>query len=384
MYALKLELKLNNSEHTRMARHAGYARFCYNLARTLYLGVMDIKVSRTRKIALIKKTFTNFIKKQPEYQWTNTLSSRVYQTAFRAFNSALERFFNGVSGFPNFKRKKGGDSFTVDSSNGPIFLRAGNRIKIPTLGTFRLKESIGYNCCSQTFTISRRAEKWYVSFTIKADRIPPLYHEVCEPTGIDLGVSTFATLSDGTVYQLPNSLKKAKIKLGKLQYRNRNKQLGNRKLGIEASKNAQKFYRNQAKQHADIAQGRRDFLQKTTTEISQKYAHIRIEDLNVSGMVANHKLASSVVDSGFYEFRRFLTYKSPIYGTVVELVDRWYPSSKTCSSCSHVQPMPLQARMFVCESCGNNCHRDLNAAINLASVPKDRVRMASPELTPVE
>jgi putative transposase len=252
------------------------------------------------------------------------------------------------------------------------------------LGTFRLKEAIRYNCCSQTFTISRTADKWYVSFTIKADRIPPLYHEVSEPTGIDLGVSTFATLSDGTVYQLPNSLKKAKIKLGKLQYRNRNKQLGNRKLGIKASKNAQKFYRNQAKQHADIAQGRRDFLQKTTTEISQKYAHIRIEDLNVSGMVANHKLAASVVDSGFYEFRRFLTYKSPIYGTIVELVDRWYPSSKTCSSCSHVQPMPLQARVFVCEACGNNCNRDLNAAINLASVPKDRVRMASPELTPVE
>jgi putative transposase len=384
MYALKLELKLNNCERTRMARHAGYARFCYNKARSLYLGVMDIKVSRTRKIALIKKTFTNFIKKQPEYQWTNTLSSRVYQNAFIAFNSALERFFNGVSGFPNFKRKKCGDSFTVDSSNGPIFLRTGNRIKIPTLGTFRLKEAIRYNCCSQTFTISRTADKWYVSFTIKADKIPPLYHSVSETTGIDLGVSTFATLSDGTVYQLPNSLKTAKIKLGKLQYRNRNKQLGKRKLGMKASKNAQKFYRNQAKQHADIANRRRDFLQKTTTEISQKYSRIRIEDLNVSGMVANHKLAASVVDSGFYEFRRFLTYKSPIYGTVVELVDRWYPSSKTCSSCGHVQPMPLQTRVFVCEACGNNCNRDLNAAINLASVPKDRVRMASPELTPVE
>jgi len=102
MYALKLELKLNNCERTIMARHAGYARFCYNVARTLYMGVMDIKVSRTRKIALIKKTFTNFIKKQPEYQWTNALSSRVYQNAFIAFNNALERFFNGVSGFPNF------------------------------------------------------------------------------------------------------------------------------------------------------------------------------------------------------------------------------------------------------------------------------------------
>lgn len=200
--------------------------------------------------------------------------------------------------------------------------------------------------------------------------------------GIDLGVSTFATLSDGTVYQLPDSLKIATIKLGKLPYRNRNKPLGNRKVGIKSSTNAQKFYRKLAKKHADIAQRRRDFLQKTTTEISPKYAHIRIENLNVSGMLANHKLASSVVDSGFYEFRREITYKSPIYSTVVELVDRWYPSSKTCSSCGHVQPMPLQARVFVCEACGNNCNRDLNAAINLASVSKNRVRMASPELTP--
>ena len=92
-----------------------------------------------------------------------------------------------------------------------------------------------------------------------------MYHEVSEPTGIDLGVSTFATLSDGTVYQLPDYLKRAKIKLGKLQYRDRHQQLANRKVGIKTSKNARKFYRKLAKQHADIANRRRDFLQKTTT-----------------------------------------------------------------------------------------------------------------------
>lgn len=384
MYAIKLELKLNNCERTLMAKHAGYARFCYNLARTLYLGVMDVKVSTNQKIAGIKKTFTNFIKKQPEYQWTNQLSSRVYQNAFIAFKCALERFFKGVSEFPNFKRKKSGDSLTVDSSNGAVFIKAGSRIKIPTLGTFRLKEAIPYNCCSQTFTISRTADKWYVSFTVKAQKVPPLYHPVVQTTGIDLGVSTFATLSDGTTYKLPDSLKLAKIKLGKLQYRNRKKQPGNRKLGMKASKNAQFFYRKQALQHAKIANKRRDFLHKTTTEISQRYAHIRIEDLNVSGMVANHKLAQAISDSGFYEFRRELTYKSPIYGTIVEVVDRWYPSSKSCSSCGHVQPMALCERVFVCGGCHREMNRDLNAAINLAQVPLSQVRMANPELTPVE
>lgn len=343
---------------------------------------MDIKVSLTRKIALIEKTFTNFIKKQLEYQWTNTLSSRVYENAFIAFNSALERFFKGRGGLTNFKRKKSKDSFTVDSSNEAVFQMAGNRIKIPTFGTFCLKEAIQYNCCSQTFTISRRVDKGYVSFTIKADKIPPVYHEVSESTGIDLVVSTFATLSDGTVYQLPDSLKTAKIKLWKLQYRHRHQQLRNIKVGIKASKNARKYERKLAKKYADIANKRRDFLQKTTTEISKKYAYIRIEDLNISGLAANHKLAAAILDSGFYEWRRELTYKSPIYGTVVEGVDRWYPSSKTCSSCGHIQPMPLKERVFVCKACGNSCLRDLNAAINLASVSRDRVRMASPEFTP--
>jgi putative transposase len=104
--------------------------------------------------------------------------------------------------------------------------------------------------------------------------------------------------------------------------------------------------------------------------------------LNIYGRAANHKLAASILDSGLYEFRRELIYKSPIYGTVVEVVDRWYPSSKTCSKCGNIQPMPLSERVFVCEACGNSCHRDLNAAINLASVSGDRVSMASPELTP--
>lgn len=107
-------------------------------------------------------------------------------------------------------------------------------------------------------------------------------------------------------------------------------------------------------------------MQKTTTEISQKYAHIRIEDLNVSGMIANHKLADAISDCGFFEFRRELEYKSAMYGTTVELVDRWYPSSKTCSNCGNIQSMPLKERVFHCQNCSAIINRDLNAAINLA------------------
>jgi putative transposase len=199
-------------------------------------------------------------------------------------------------------------------------------------------------------------------------------------------------LSDGNKIVAPPSLKQAKIKISKEQWRNRNKQLGHRRQGIRASNNAKKYYQLLSKRHARIANVRKDFLQKTTTNISRKYYRIRIEDLNVSGMIANHKLAEAVTSLGFYEFRRMLTYKEAFYGTLVELVDRWYPSSKTCMRCAHaaqtccgsIQPMPLSERVYNCSRCGTTQDRDLNAAINLLNAPLDRVRAASAELTPVD
>ena len=165
-------------------------------------------------------------------------------------------------------------------------------------------------------------------------------------------------------------MKKAKTKLAKLQWRKRaarmlrkrNKQLGNVRKGIRKSKNAGKYYTRLGNRHAQIANQRRDFLQKTTTEISRKYSVIRIEDLNVQCMIANHKLSAAISDLGFYEFRRQMVYKQDNYATRVELVDRWYPSSKTCSCCQHIQPMPLSERVFNCQACGASIDRDLNAA----------------------
>ena len=127
--------------------------------------------------------------------------------------------------------------------------------------------------------------------------------------------------------------------------------LGNRKSGIKTSSKAQESYKILAKQHASIASKRQDYLQKTTTENSNKYAGIRMEDLNLSGMMANQKLGEATSTCGFYKFRRDLIYKSRFYGTKVELVNRWYPSSKTCSACGHIQPMPLTERIFDCECC---------------------------------
>ena len=396
MYAIKRELKLNNKQRTLMAKHAGFSRMVYNYGLSLYsqLDHKEYKGGSSKKIAAIKKILTNYTKKQPEFAWMKDLSSTVYQSAFQALQAAFSRFFKGLGKYPKFKRKKDSNSFTVYDCHGVVLLDSGKKIKIPTLGRFRLKEPLDARYVTQTFTISRKGDRWFVSFSVDAEKLPPLYHEKTQ-VGIDLGVKCFATLSDGTTYVCaacaqrvaPKPLKKAKTKLAKLQWRNcaprmlrkRNKQLGNVRKGIRKSKNAAKYYIRLGNRHAQIANQRRDFLQKTTTEISRTYSVIRIEDLNVQGMIANHKLSAAISDLGFYEFRRQLVYKQQNYATRVELVDRWYPSSKTCSCCNHIQPMPLCERVFNCEKCGASIDRDLNAAINLMQAPEDKIGRATTE-----
>jgi len=380
MYAIKRELKLNKKELTKLAKHAGFSRMVYNYGLSLYSQIdhKEYKGGSSKKIAAIKKILTNYTKNQPEFAWMNELSSKVYQSALQALQTAFSRFFKGLGEYPTFKRKKDSNSFTVYDGNGVVLLDSGKKIKIPTLGTFRLKEPLDARYVTQTFTISRTGSRWFVSFSVDAEKIPPLYHEKTK-VGIDLGINCFATLSDGSNYSAPKPMKKAKTKLAKLQWRNRNKQLGNVRQGVRKSNKAAKYYIRLRNRHAQIANQRRDFLQKTTTEISRKYSVIRIEDLNVQGMIANHKLSAAISDLGFYEFRRQLVYKQQNYATRVELVDRWFPSSKTCSCCNHVQPMPLNERVFNCQSCGFQIDRDLNAAINLLQAHDDQIGRATPE-----
>ncbi len=362
MYALKLELKLNNKERSRLAGCAGFSRFVYNFGLSMITqswGFEDVKAGDTKRLTAIEKVFTQHVKTNPDYLWMKNYPSAIYSSAFRSLAKALTNWREGRADIPKFKSKKDGVSFTVLKKSGVYrakgesvipftnrqVLHPGKRITIPGLGEFRLKQTIPYICSSQTFTVSRTAERWFVSFVIDADKVPPVIHE-SESVGIDLGIKCFALLSNGSNIEAPNQLKQAKIKLSKVQWRNRNRGFGNRRLGVPTSNNAHRYFKQLARNHARIANVRKDFLQKTRTAISQKYYRIRIEDLNVSGMIANHKLSEAISSSGFYEFRRQLTYKKQFYGTLVELVARWYPSSKTCSCCGYIQPMPREHLSF--------------------------------------
>lgn len=394
MYAIKRELKLNKVETSLLRGNAGFKRWVYNYGLSLIQASWDftnIQASDAKRIDAIKKVFTQVTMQKPENAWMKKYPSTVYQSAFIDLKKAFGRWREGKSSFPVNKSKKKGDSFTVYKTAGVypekgkppipftnrVVINAGKRIKLPGLKEFRLKERINFYCSSQTFTVSRTADKWFVSFVLDAQKVPPVIHPI-EKIGVDLGVKALFTCSDGSKYDMPVATTRAKTKLGKIQWRNRNKTLANKKLKISASKNACKYYDSLARQHARIANIRQDTTQKMTTDLSRKSYTIRIEDLNVSGMIANHKLARAVSNNCFYEIRRQLIYKQTHYGTKVELVDRWYPSSKKCSKCNHVQPMKLSDRVFQCQNsqCGHIQDRDENAAVNLEYAPEDKVRLA--------
>lgn len=392
MYAIKRELKLNKKQTSLMRSCAGFKRLVYNFGLSMVCvswSFESVKMSDSKRIDVIRKVFTSSAIEQPENAWMKQYPSTIYQSAFINLKDAFARWRKGLSGFPQFKSKKKGDSFTVYKTSGvypekgqpalPFTNRAvinvGKRIKLPSMPELRLKEKIDFICSSQTFTVSRSADKWFVAFVLDAEKIPPIIHPV-EKIGVDLGVKTLATCSDGSTFDMPISTKIAKTKLSKIQWHNRKKVIGNRKKGIKTSNNARKAFDLIARKHSRIANTRQDTTQKMTTKISRKAFVIRIEDLNVSGMLANHKLARAVSNNCFYEIRRQLIYKQSHYGTKVEIVDRWYPSSKTCSKCGHVQAIPLSQRIFDCEKCDHIQDRDENAAINLELAPLDKIRLA--------
>jgi putative transposase len=392
MYAVKRELKLNNRETSLMRGIAGFKRFVYNFGIDMLVASWnfpEVKVSDAKRIDAIKKVFTQVTRQKSEYAWMKKYPSTVYQSAFIDLKDAFSRWRKGLGGFPKKKSKRKGDSFTVYKTAGVypekgrsalpftnrVPISAGKQIKLPGLKTFRLKEQIDFICSSQTFTVSRAADKWFVSFVLEAEKIPPIIHAV-KQAGIDFGVKCLATVSDGSKYDMPITTKRAKTKLSKLQWHNRNKVIGNKRLQLKASNKAKKYYVNLSRQHLRLSNIRQDTTQKMTTDLSRKVYNIRIEDLNVSGLIANHKLAAAVSNNCFYEIRRQLVYKQAHYGTKVELVNRWYPSSKTCSKCGHVQDMKLSDRLFDCQKCGHSQDRDENASVNLENAPDDKVRSA--------
>jgi putative transposase len=304
MFAIKGALKLNKREATLMAKHAGFRLVVFSglsLRTQIYCRV---KLSDSKVMNELKKVLTNHVKKQPGFAWMNQLSSRVYQNALIDLKNAFNGYGSGKSGHPTFASRRDGQSFTVDSSSPLVVMNAGNRIKIPTVGTFQGHEPLESGLVSQTFTMSKEGSRWFVSFCVDAERLP--VQQLQESVGRDLGIRAFATLSEAEgsnnqVFEAPKPLKQAKTKLA-ISQRKASRQ-------VKGSKNQRKTYNKMTRIHSGISCIRKEFLQKLTTPTVKTLKLIKMGDLNVKGMMANHKLSLAISDLGFYEFRRQLEYK---------------------------------------------------------------------------
>jgi len=349
--AYRTKLDLNNQQKTIMAKHAGFSRWVYNWALRLWKDAYNQGLKPNANT--LKKLFTNHVK--PKFPWMKELSSKVYQYAFINLQNAFTRFFKKLAEYPRFKKKYHNDSFGLDNSGSPIKI-GGLRHKLPFIGWVKTFEALP-ECVTKKVTISRQAGDWYLSFMVElpAPEPTPNQHQV---VGVDLGVATLATLSTGESFPNPKALRKATKKLAQLQRHMSRK--------VKGSSNYRKASLQVAKVHRRVANIRADYLHKLTTYLAKNHGTVVIEDLNVRGMLKNHKLARAIADCGFYEFRRQLEYKCQWHGSELVIVDRFYPSSQLCSDCGHQQKMPLSERVYTCSGCGMNLDRDLNAAITLS------------------
>jgi putative transposase len=285
------------------------------------------------------------------------------QEALRDLHRAFKKYIRGLKtghklGFPRFKRKGVRDSFRL---HGIIRVK-GRRIQLPRLGEIRIKEKkmSYYRGRILSATVRRRADKWFVSITVE-EEIPNPEPNGGKSVGVDLGVKTLATLSDGTKFSNPRALGRHLRKLRRLS-----KSLSRKKRG---SRNCEKARLRLARMHLRIFNIRQDTLHKVTTYLAKSHSKIVIEDLGVSGMLKNRRLSRAIADVGMYEFRRQVEYKCKWYGAHFVLAPRLYPSSKRCSSCGHKKrKLSLEERVYHCEVCGMRIDRDLNAALNLVAV----------------
>ncbi|GHT01058.1 transposase [Synergistales bacterium] len=302
--------------------------------------------------------------KHEQFPWMAEVTKCAPQLAIMDLGVAFKNFFTGTAKYPKFKKKGQHDSFSISNDQ---FSVKDQQIRIPVLGWVRMKETLRFDGKIMGATVSRSAGKWFVSIQVEMINPEPIHHGENQAVGVDLGVRNLATLSDGTIVTGPKPHKALLYRLCRL-----NKTLSRKKgakKGETKSKNFTKAKRKLATLHARIANIRNDALHKLTTDLTRTYPVIGIEDLNVSGMVRNHKLARSILDMSFFEFRRQLEYKAKITGSVIVAANTFYPSSKTCSTCGYkMSDMPLSVRVWTCPECGTEHDRDVNAATNLKNM----------------
>ena len=372
--AVKIRLDPTPRQERMFASHAGAARFAYNA------GLAHVKDALEKgeppewsHYALRRWWNANkdalAVNPATGVAWWSQNSKEAYSMALRDLAQALSNWAKSRKGqrkgkrvgFPRFRTKNHAmrfaysTAFTAPTASDPYGL------KLPRVGRVHCMEDVTARVGGARvlrMTVSRRAGRWYAALTVEREDKPVTQVPKGGAVGVDLGIKTLATLSDGTVIPNPRALNTRLKALRKAQ-----QALSRKTKGSARRRKAQERV---ARLHARIANVRADAINKATTMIARTYSVVCIEDLNVAGMMKNRRLARSVSDASLGEFRRQLEYKTARTSATLHVVDRWYPSSKTCSKCGRVKAkLSLSERVYRCDACGLSIDRDLNAAINI-------------------
>jgi len=306
--------------------------------------------------------------KHARFPYVTEAPYSVTEAAFRNLGNAFQNFFRRVKngetpGYPRCKR----DSRAFALRDTKV---ERDRVRLTGVGWVRLQErgripndALKYGVYA---TVSRAAGRWYISVLVE-EPAPELQDRHATIMGVDFGLHALAVCSNGRVFENPKALTAAQVKLARLQ-----KELARRRKG------GANWHKTQAKlqrAYAAVTAIRTHTVHQVSDYLTQEVrpACIVLEDLNVSGMLKNHKLARSISDAAFSELRRQVEYKAAWYGIEVIIADRWFPSSKTCNRCGTIKSgLTLSDRTFVCDDCGFTLDRDLNAALNLAAYGRNR------------
>jgi putative transposase len=359
-------------------RACGTARFSYNWALAQWQ--KRYKAGESPTEAALRREL-NAIKDQ-EFPWMREVTKNAPQQAIKNLGKSYANFFEDLAEYkrgklawksvrvPAFKKKGRRDRFRAE--NGPdknhpdAVQTCGKAVRLPVIGWIAMRENVRFTGRILSVTVSRRADQWYASFCIEFEHKVPDRSDDTR-VGVDLGCTALATIvsstsSEGLKVEGPKPLRRYVHKLKRLS-----RALSRKKIG---SSNRAKAKTKLARLHRRIADIRLDALHKLTTKLVE-HRTIVVEDLNVSGMLANRRLSRTIADLGFSEFRRQLEYKAEMAGSTVVVADRWFPSSKLCSLCGVKNDgLGLSERTWTCASCGTSHDRDVNAARNLARYPE--------------